>query len=383
MDLRNEIKESNKIGSKNLRLKGEMKSYDAYRIPIKGLKYNRQNGRIATFISAYTEDKKISDIDEKTLEDFIYESTPEQNNKTQNNIERFGQIEPAVVLRDGTVIDGNRRFTCLRRLYREKSDEKFAYIVAVVLDDNKYSDKDIKKLELQIQNVEEKVDYKPIERYVDIYKSILEEPQEFSIKEYAHDSNKKESEIKEDVLLTNLMLEYLEFIGKPLKFHYAREQDLDGTINEMKSLQRSKSIKKSEKHLIKELCFSAFASGTPSKKIRDFIKATNDEEVFNGDKKEEGKDLSNDVYESFKNDGYINNTLKESVNTYAENLIEDFDLSKEKNKDEELVNKALKNIKKVDKENVLHMSSEYRESFDKKINLLKQEVDNLVNIDNA
>ena len=37
----------------------------------------------------------------------------------------FGQREPGVVLADGRVVDGNRRFTCLRRIQRETREPQW------------------------------------------------------------------------------------------------------------------------------------------------------------------------------------------------------------------------------------------------------------------
>ena len=52
---------------------------------------------------------------------------------TKNNIEQFSQLEPGVVLTDGRVIDGNRRFTCLRVLHRETGKQEYNYFEAVIL----------------------------------------------------------------------------------------------------------------------------------------------------------------------------------------------------------------------------------------------------------
>lgn len=382
MDFLKEIKNFDVDGSKNLRLKGKMRNYTTYRIPIEMLKYNKKNDRIASFMSEYAENHDIDAIDEDTIEGFIFESS-ERNKRTLKNIKAIGQIEPAVVMSDGVVVDGNRRFTCLRKLYRETKDDKYKYIVAAVLDKDVYEDKDIKKLELQIQNVEEKVKYNPIDRYVGIYRNIIREPQEFSIEEYASDSNKKVSEIKEEVLLTTLMIKYLEFINKPLKFHYARKNDLDGTINEMKSMERSTTITKEDKHITEELCFSGFASGIDSKKIRELLDATKNKDVFDEQRKNEAKELNNQVYNSCHEEGFIDESLKEKSNDFVIELIEDNGLSKEKNKDENQLEKALNNIKKIDKEVVVNMNEEHRTSFDKKLASIRNELDALERLDHA
>lgn len=133
MDFLKEIKNFDVDGSKNLRLKGKMRNYTTFRIPIEMLKYNKKNDRIASFMSEYAENHDIDTIDEDTIEGFIFESS-ERNKRTLKNIKAIGQIEPAVVMSDGVVVDGNRRFTCLRKLYRETKDDKYKYIVAAILD---------------------------------------------------------------------------------------------------------------------------------------------------------------------------------------------------------------------------------------------------------
>ncbi|MGJ5703227.1 hypothetical protein ACSBQ7_13665, partial [Staphylococcus equorum] len=101
-----------------------------------------------------------------------------------NNIKAIGQQEPIVVLNDGRVIDGNRRFTCIREL--SKDDEKFNYIEGVLIDkDIEESKKEIKLLELYLQHGrEERVGYNPIDKLVGVYNDIIEN-ELISIKEYA------------------------------------------------------------------------------------------------------------------------------------------------------------------------------------------------------
>lgn len=382
MDLLDELNNFDQKGSKRLRIKGNTEDYLTYRIPIDRLKYNRLNDRIGSFITEYTDENDISNITEDILEDFLYKSS-DQNKRTMNNVKAIGQLEPAVVMSDGTVVDGNRRFTCLRKLYRETHNDKFKYIIAVILDKSKYTSKDIKKFELQIQNVEEKVKYNPIDRYVGIYRDLIRENHEFSIEEYAMDSNKKESEIKEEILLTNLMIQYLEFINKPLKFHYARNNNLDGTIQEMKSTERSNSIDTKDKHIIKEMCFSSFASGLDSKKIRTFLETTKNSEVFDEERKQNTKTINDEVYNSLHEKGYVEDGLKNKTKDFVNTLIEDNGLAKEKNKDEKLLDHALNNLKKIDVENVSHMDESHKDSFSKKLSLIHAEIDKLESINNV
>src|SRR5699024_2775223 len=96
----------------------------------------------------------ITDADyNDVVERFIYESNPKAIDKTKNNIELVGQRETGVVLNDGRVIDGNRRFTCLRRIAKDYA--KTQYFEAVILErDIENNEKEIKLLELSIQHGE-------------------------------------------------------------------------------------------------------------------------------------------------------------------------------------------------------------------------------------
>ncbi|WP_326865928.1 hypothetical protein [Apilactobacillus kunkeei] len=367
------------VGSKILDLKGETNTYKTYKIPLSKLKYNRKNDRIASFISEYEENRSIDDIDEDTLEEFIYESAPKDNDKTIKNIKATRQRESAVVMSDGTVIDGNRRFTCLRKLHKDdEANEKFKYLIASVLDREKYVDKDIKKLELQIQNLEEKVSYNPIDRYVGVYRNLLSDGSEFTVSEYAQDINQPEKKVMDDMINARLMLDYLEFIGKPLQFHYARENKLDGTLNELKRIVKMNGMDDQERQLIKETAFSEFSTTVDSKKIRKLIDACRNEDVFNQGRVKQAKEVNNDVYNSFHENGFLDPEVKQKVSNFADDLIEDSSISNEQNKDEKLLIHAIKDVTKVDKDKIQHMSSDLKNSFDERLIELKKELDELV-----
>lgn len=160
-------------GQKKLRVRGNWKIYNIYRIPIDDVHYNRLNGRIASEMSSIKRENKIDEVTDDDIEKFIFESSKANNKKTQESIRKRGQDEVAVVLRNGTVIDGNRRFTCLRRLFKETHNERFRYIDAVILDDTVLDDRAIKLLEINIQYKEEKLPYTPINRLAVIAEDIL------------------------------------------------------------------------------------------------------------------------------------------------------------------------------------------------------------------
>lgn len=157
-ELREYVQETNL--TRKITLDGVTKAYPVFRVRLDLLYYNDQNDRIATWISQYRGEHGADSLEglsreeyNSIIEDFIVRSNPAAIEKTKNNIELVNQREPGVVLLDGRVVDGNRRFTCLRKL--SAKDDKFNYFETVILEkDLEHNKKQIKMLELEIQHGE-------------------------------------------------------------------------------------------------------------------------------------------------------------------------------------------------------------------------------------
>jgi len=237
-----------KVSTFKLTYKGQPKVFQTYNVPITQLFFNDLNGRIATFISSYKANKSNTPIQElnintynKKFRQFVLESNgKDKNNKTKNDIQNNGQKVPGVVLEDGRIIDGNRRFALLNELFEETSDGKFAYFETVILpvpetDDDK---KAIKLLELEIQiGSDERVGYEPINFLVDIYLDLVRDKL-YTDQEFSRIANKKESEVRLIRSKAELMADFLEFWNVPEQFHLANELKLDGPLQELVSIKR-------------------------------------------------------------------------------------------------------------------------------------------------
>lgn len=263
---------------KNLTIKGALKLFDVYRIPLSELRYNAQNGRIATWVSKHdSSGDLLNDKDEfnATIENYIYEAGKDTLNATKNNIERFGQQDPAVVISDGTLVDGNRRFTALRKLSREGKGQKFNYINAVLLPAEDYTPKEIKILELNLQHAkEDRVDYNPIDRLVDIYRDLVGPDKSFDVKEYAREIDETEKFVKDEMRVAQLLVDYLDYIHRPGEFFIAREQKIDGPLREVDKILKSKKLAKEDVPDAKDILFASLVSftGDVTRKIRDMKK---------------------------------------------------------------------------------------------------------------
>lgn len=265
--------------TKRLTVDGVTKVYPVYRIRLDQVFFNDQNDRIATWISKYKSENNIDSMDMTDLakyndiiHEYIYESNPEAIKKTQKNIELINQEEPGVVLNDGRIIDGNRRFTCLRNL--SKDNPRFNYFEAIILDrDLKNSEKQIKMLELSIQHGKEsRVEYNPIDRLVGIYSDVVER-ELLTPKEYANSINITEGKLKGEIDLSKLLVEYLEFINAPKQYHIAREMDLDGPLREIPKILKS-AKNDEDKEDLKNVVFTNLLL-RPGKDLTRFIRKIN------------------------------------------------------------------------------------------------------------
>lgn len=218
--------------SRKLTLGGITKAYPVYRVRLDQVFYNDQNDRIATWITQYKNNENNADLSKMELseyndiiERFIIESNPEAITKTKNNIALVNQREPGVVLNDGRIIDGNRRYTCLRLLNKE--DPSFNYFETVILDATiENSRKQIKMLELSIQHGEEqRVGYNLIDLALGAYHDIVE-TELLTIDEYVQSTNESTSEVKRRLETAKLIIEFLEFMNVPKQYHIAREKQV-------------------------------------------------------------------------------------------------------------------------------------------------------------
>ena len=224
-----------------------------YEVPISKLYYNGENGRIATWMSGYIAENPDRPLDSLSREEFndqieefiIKSNSTESFKRTYNDVLKKGQIRPAVVLQDGRVVSGNRRFTVLRRIYADTADDKFSvlkcFIVKIDINDEE-GRKRIKTIERLTQfGVDEKQNYDPIDRLVDIYNDLIGDRKIWSVDEYSKKLNLKKSEVKTMYYKALVMADYLLFINRKERFDIARALKLDGPAQELAALREKMS----------------------------------------------------------------------------------------------------------------------------------------------
>ncbi|MFP7253873.1 hypothetical protein SFC02_06180 [Terribacillus goriensis] len=389
--------------TRKLTIKGETKPYKVARIPLDLCHYNNQNGRIATHISEFIANGNTlnkSDLEEynNILGEFIYKANPTALDETMNNIDKFDQRVAGVVLNDGRIIDGNRRFTALRKLKDEKG--KDIYFEAVILNQEEgIEERDIKRLELNLQHAEEKpVDYDPIDNLVDVYRDLIENKL-FTEKEYATNTNKKPSEVTLLMKKAELMVQFLDYINAEGKYYIARDLALDGPLQEMVRILENQfkgidirnvlTASHNDKGEIadylrvRNALFTAIFSkrklnesdnkGDVTRDIRDmgkFIISTSNREEF----LDEFDDVVEEVYEAFQDldsvDGFkvkevgqeLADVRKEAQDVIDKH-IEDSRLVIAKAKPVDLLNKAFDDLKRIEVEQVKRMEFSTEQEF--------------------
>lgn len=301
--------------------------YKVFKIPLSLLTYNKKNGR--TTILSLNQKENINELNDEELnekiEKYILNSNEEIHEKTKNNIKLNSQQEPGVILDNGIVIDGNRRFTCLRVLNRENpNDEKFKYFEAVVLNSDIVENKDIKLLELNIQlGKDEKQDYDIVERNLDIYNTITSQ-KELTKEEYSEATGISKKSIEESIEVIEIIKEYLEYINQNDNWTLIKSKKIFEHFKEL--LKGIKKKPEDEKQDIKQVVFDYIllpALGPDSKKIRNIIKMMNE--------KKNEKATENFLNKHIEINKKIKEKIKEfdSIEELSNELINNSSLSKD------------------------------------------------------
>jgi hypothetical protein len=204
-----------------IRYKGENKEFNAYKIPLDYLIYNKNNGRIGSLVKSY--EKECHPLDPENsehasvIERFLDIASEERNDTTKSSLVRDGQKQYGIVTNDGVIIDGNRRAMLLNQIYRARAsyEEKSvnvdhaAFFIGVILPQGA-DPKEISRLETTYQMGEdEKLDYNPIEKYLKC-KDLLEF---FDVSDIAEMMGEKKNTIENWLSIMQLMDDYLKYLG--------------------------------------------------------------------------------------------------------------------------------------------------------------------------
>ena len=158
-----------------LKYQGKTREFSVYKIPLEFLVYNVDNGRISSVVKSYNREHGTLDSSKETdsnlIAKFLFDSNEDRNKKTMRDLAENGQMEPGIITIDGTIVDGNRRASLLRRIvtssdYNQKTKDACSYFLARILPEEA-DEKEILRLETSFQmGADSKVDYNAIEKYL-------------------------------------------------------------------------------------------------------------------------------------------------------------------------------------------------------------------------
>jgi hypothetical protein len=192
----------------NVQWRGQMRLMSVHSIPLEYLIYNKYNGRILSRTRSLETQGQEIDLEtpggKAKLEQLLWDSKPERNEKTMADLKRYGQKKVGIVTKDGVIVDGNRRAMLLNKNHA-------THFKAVILDVRLSDDpKEIERLETMYQMGEdEKVDYNPIEKYL---KVDTMRKKGFTEEEIADCMGISKSQVAEQLAVFQTMEEYLAYL---------------------------------------------------------------------------------------------------------------------------------------------------------------------------
>lgn len=229
------------VNSKKIRWQSELQVMKAYRIPLNLIRFNPYNGRIVVLSKENGLQESPNDPIENPevqlqLVEYLWDVNPARNDETQKSL-CVGQMEPAIITKDGILVDGNRRASLiLKNRVENKTDTD--YIEAVVLPVEYASEGrgTLEKLETSIQIGEDrKLDYGAIEKYIKVHQMVEEAgvPKEDVARSFGESVQK----IIKWLSIMEFMDEYLSEIGAEGK--YSRLANMEESFIEFEKLWTS------------------------------------------------------------------------------------------------------------------------------------------------
>ena len=201
--------EQGSYAQKEIMWEDTLQPMGVYKIPLEYLVYNKYNGRILSRTkSRETQDKELNpeiERDKEIIANLLWESKPDRNKKTLQDIASHGQKEVGIITKDGIIIDGNRRAMLLNKI--DKYDYFKAIVLPVTLEENP---NEIEKLETSYQMGEdEKLGYNPIEKYLKAKMLRQKGVSELDISIWM---GEKQSTVKEYLEVMETMDNYLDYL---------------------------------------------------------------------------------------------------------------------------------------------------------------------------
>lgn len=214
-----------------------------------------------------------------------------------------------------------------------------------------------------------------------------------TVKEYAQSTNLKESEIRSQLELSKLLVEFLEAINAPGQFYIAREMDLNGPLLELQGIL--KKIKdEDKKQEIKYIVFTNFLmqpSGDMTRFVRNLKKVANSSYIDEFIEKE--IDIAEEVLDSLPEIGKVttdviaNVRADEEIKSELERTMEivsnKVKATETRNKPNQMLSKAVDYVEAIDTRIIKKLTEEQREDIRENVERLEELIDGLKEVLNG
>ena len=194
--------------------------------------------------------------------------------------------------------------------------------------------------------------------------------------------------IKEEIEVAKLMIQYLEYIKKPLKFHVAREQKIDGPLREVYSILKSPKIDSNKISDIRDFLFTNIISlnGDVTRRIRALKAVFEDRNLANQIlSKIDELELLDDVEDSLEINSQtetveLDKNICDKITDITETYVERKKIQNAKNQPLEILNKAFRQLQEIDRDLVIRLNTQQRDEFQNLLRAVEKYVEELGDI---
>jgi hypothetical protein len=341
-----------------IEISGKKQIHPFYRFPIRLLRYNANNGRLAMERKQW-EGENGRELaasrkqDAAIIRDMLLNLDPPKTKYLKNDLRQKGQIEPGIITHDGFVINGNRRMAIFEELHEEEPTGKWEYLEAVRLPPT-IGEQDLWRIEAGLQLSRDRVaEYHPVNELLKIRQGIATglSPKEVAAAMYG----RTEQEIKEAVKRLELIDNFLEFFGQPGNYGVIKNFGLsEYFIDIQKSIIASAEREGLSKRQLAKRLEYVFALIRAHVLIQSRGK-TNVKGITHWDVRKLGKIFPNAhasaaYLEHLKCSKKVTSVPEETVIEDFRNGVEVLDMQEQRGKPARLIERAIKALESIDRD---------------------------------
>lgn len=335
-------------------LHGQRIDLPVYRLPLEMTFYNIKNGRFAVEYAELV--KKVgreldpSDAgDAAKIQNLLAGLDPNQHEILQNDIVKNGQRDPGIITHDGSVINGNRRKSVLDEL-ASKGQSKFGYVEVGILPSN-VTAKDLWMIEAGIQMGRKvQLDYGPLNELLKFKEGIDAGLSPIEIAESIY-GGFKEKDIIEKLEQYKLISRYLQFVKEPGNFRKAegKHEHFMYLKKMLEDFEKTTDATPDKMAAATHIAFQIIHDGVPARefrKLKDMLsRETVREELWGAlqySRPEPSSVKIDKKRDAEENDEYT------KARTVFNNCVDSLHALKDAENPENLLRRALKNLKAID-----------------------------------